>query len=465
MTTPFENFVNTALGKSLSADVTLPTANDIPVFTGIGRQVTGKTIAELGLALFTPVELLASSATQNLEPNYSYYLPAFYSGALNLAMPTSAAIGTTFDIGSIYSYGLDGTIGANLTALNLTVPAGEFITGWGGAPNPINLLVSYSTLSDSWVTPNFTPGCTFRLTKTGATSWAIKPTFGSVMPKRFLVKNEGGVGGTIVSTAVPAGTYRELTLPNADVDLGDLPNVASTNFNTLSGTRTRIVGGSHNTVSGTDNVVVSGTSNTLSDTSNTAVASLSCTLTGTYNASLWGSFNSSNSKNNCVLAGRKAIAYTDFEEVNSTYFGTAHTGGVRAFYDRFAPSTRTYRTYIFGDISNVSVQNSYSLSFKPIACLSSAGGNAAATHRIVVTALKMASPTGAASQVINLLCSWDGTAYSIVRSDEAVLGTAGIMAAFTFSIDSSGYLIITKVAQTSDWGYFIHGTAYHTASA
>ena len=51
MTTPFENFVNTALGKSLSADVTLPTANDIPVFTGIGRQVTGKTATELGLAL------------------------------------------------------------------------------------------------------------------------------------------------------------------------------------------------------------------------------------------------------------------------------------------------------------------------------------------------------------------------------------------------------------------------------
>jgi hypothetical protein len=50
MTTPFENFVNIALGKSLSADVTLPTANDIPVFTGIGRQVTGKTTAELGLA-------------------------------------------------------------------------------------------------------------------------------------------------------------------------------------------------------------------------------------------------------------------------------------------------------------------------------------------------------------------------------------------------------------------------------
>jgi len=171
---------------------------------------------------FTPKELLASSGSQNLEANYSYYLPASYIGALNLAMPTSAAIGTTFDIGSIYSNGIDGTIGANLTALNLTIPAGEYITGWGGAGlgATINLLVSYVTGIDSYTTPNFTQGCTFRLTKTGATSWAIKPTFGSVLPKRFLVKNEGGAGGTIVSTAVPAGTYRELTLPNADVDLG-----------------------------------------------------------------------------------------------------------------------------------------------------------------------------------------------------------------------------------------------------
>ncbi len=50
MTQQFENFVNAALDKSLASDVTLPTANKIPVFTGIGRQVTGKTTAELGLA-------------------------------------------------------------------------------------------------------------------------------------------------------------------------------------------------------------------------------------------------------------------------------------------------------------------------------------------------------------------------------------------------------------------------------
>ena len=222
---------------------------------------------------FTPKELLASSGSQNLEANYSYYLPASYIGALNLVMPVSAAIGTVFDIGSIHSTGIDGTSGANLTALNLTVPTGEYLSGWGsaGPGATINLLVSYVTDIGGYSTPNFTQGCTFRLTKTGATSWAIKPTFGSVLPKRFLVKNEGGAGGTVVSTTVPAGTYKELILPNADVNLGTMSSVATTDSNTLSGTRTRILGGTSNTVSGTDNVAIGCTSATLSGARQTAI--------------------------------------------------------------------------------------------------------------------------------------------------------------------------------------------------
>ena len=74
MTTPFENFVNTALGKSVSADVTLPTADDIPVFTGIGRQVTGKTTTELGLAtssqLTDKADLVDGLVPANQLPSY-----------------------------------------------------------------------------------------------------------------------------------------------------------------------------------------------------------------------------------------------------------------------------------------------------------------------------------------------------------------------------------------------------------
>ena len=68
MTQQFENFVNAALDKSLASDVTLPTADEIPVFTGIGRQVTGKTIAELGLALSTDLGTAASADVGDFDP-------------------------------------------------------------------------------------------------------------------------------------------------------------------------------------------------------------------------------------------------------------------------------------------------------------------------------------------------------------------------------------------------------------
>jgi len=68
MTQQFENFVNAALDKSLASDVTLPTANKIPVFTGIGRQVTGKTKAELGLALSADLGTAASADVGDFDP-------------------------------------------------------------------------------------------------------------------------------------------------------------------------------------------------------------------------------------------------------------------------------------------------------------------------------------------------------------------------------------------------------------
>jgi len=116
MTTPFENFVNTALGKSVSADVTLPTADDIPVFTGIGRQVTGKTIAELGIALSTDLDSVVTKVWKD-QGNYdvsggtAWPTSANTIGAVaikagNLWVVTGAATnGTTLTGGKIVSNG------------------------------------------------------------------------------------------------------------------------------------------------------------------------------------------------------------------------------------------------------------------------------------------------------------------------------------------------------------------------
>ena len=64
-------------------------------------------------------------------------------------------------------------------------------------------------------------------------------------------------------SGVATATTRTWTAPNADINLGDIAAVATTNSNVLSGTRTRILGGSSNTVSGTDNIAIGCTGITL----------------------------------------------------------------------------------------------------------------------------------------------------------------------------------------------------------
>ena len=94
MTQQFEDFVNAALDKSLASDVTLPTANKIPVYTGIGRQVTGKTPAELGLAVLVdgvvPANQLPSYVDDVLEfANLASFPVTGESGKVYVAIDTN----------------------------------------------------------------------------------------------------------------------------------------------------------------------------------------------------------------------------------------------------------------------------------------------------------------------------------------------------------------------------------------
>lgn len=57
-------------------------------------------------------------------------------------------------------------------------------------------------------------------------------------------------------SGIATGTTITWTAPNSAINFGDLPAIATTNSNTLSGTRTQILGGSFNTVSGTDNQAI-----------------------------------------------------------------------------------------------------------------------------------------------------------------------------------------------------------------
>jgi len=83
--------------------------------------------------------------------------------------------------------------------------------------------------------------------------------------------------GSPLYTAIP--TTRTITVPNANVDLGNLSSVATTDTNVLSAgnVRCRIEGGSNNTVGGTDNASIMSHRSSLTGTGNTTI---NCGVTG-----------------------------------------------------------------------------------------------------------------------------------------------------------------------------------------
>jgi len=252
MTTPFENFVNTALGKSVSADVTLPTADDIPVFTGIGRQVTGKTIAELGLALSTDilqkdtVYIPNSTDPFPLETKTLYMIGDFITttyGDLYLQLPPLTA-STIIEVQVAFNIEQVGHV--------YLIPSGtDLVFGEGNPFDLKNLPLA--------------PGCTIKLFfHSVGLGWMGQANYSSdhlILPKIHPFNAASfGIGHYINSQATSG---LSIQIPDANVNLGTLPSVATTDSNVLSGTRTRILGGSYNTVSGTDNVAIGCTGVTL----------------------------------------------------------------------------------------------------------------------------------------------------------------------------------------------------------
>ena len=132
MTTPFENFVNIALGKSVSADVTLPTADEIPVFTGIGRQVTGKTKAELGLALTADLDTDGTLAANSDTKYPSQKAVKTYADTKQAADATLTALAAFNSNGSLHQIDADTFVARTLTAgTGISVTDGD---GVGGNP-------------------------------------------------------------------------------------------------------------------------------------------------------------------------------------------------------------------------------------------------------------------------------------------------------------------------------------------
>ena len=281
MTTPYEDFVNIALGKALSSDVTLPTADEIPVFTGIGRQVTGKTKAELGLALTTDLGTAAAADVGDFDPagSAATALSSANTYADNNKQAKDAtltALAAFNSNGSLHQTSADTFVARTLTgtASQITVTNGDGVAG-----NPTISLPASGVTANTYGSASAIPVVTVNaqgVVTLVTTAAVASPAVFSDSDFRIQDNDDANkllafeLSGIVVSPAATP-TVKTITMPNANVNLGTMSSVATTDSNTLSGTHNRILGGSSNNVSGTDNVAIGCTGYTLSTGNQVAI--------------------------------------------------------------------------------------------------------------------------------------------------------------------------------------------------
>ena len=222
MTQQFEDFVNAALDKSLASDVTLPTANKIPVYTGIGRQVTAKTAAELDIAIKSDVDTALSSKEPTITAGTS---AQYYRGDKTFQPLNTNAVTESTD--KRYLSDAQKTIATQAASGG---QAGYLSSAdWNTFNNKQNAL-SDTITADTYGSSTQYPVITFNAKgiATGVTLQTASVAEVSDSVFRVVDNSDATKKLAFEASGIGTGQVRTITMPNSNVDLGNVAQAAST---------------------------------------------------------------------------------------------------------------------------------------------------------------------------------------------------------------------------------------------
>lgn len=256
----FVDFVKAEMPKRISTDDSPISwiANRIVVATGTGLSTTAKTLNELGLisdSTFNDAIDVINTALGGKEPSITAGSSTqYWRGDKSWQTLNTDAVSESTNKRYLNdAQKVIATQAANGSQAGYLASADW--TTFNGKQNTLADVITANTYGSSTQYPIVTVNA--KGIVTGITLQTMPtPTFTDAT---FAVQKNGSpsISATWSLTAFTASHVH--TYPDKDINFGGMSSVATTDSNTLSGTRCRILGGSGNTVSGTDVVLLAAT--------------------------------------------------------------------------------------------------------------------------------------------------------------------------------------------------------------